>query len=331
MTTRHFKITFHLLYFVTLSCVFVFGYDYSLETLLNKDIFSKDFFEILMVTTITYLFYYTVFVRKTLVSFKIVWLIVCILVFAATAVNKKYTSIDPSSVHIFSNLLQYIGFGAILFFMLWVLDNAKFLKNERFITTKKALQAAESKLLRQQFNPHFLFNAFNSLYSLSLQNHPKTPETILKLSGMMRYVTDDSTISSVKLSRELQFIQDYIAIEKIRFSDKANINFKISGAIENATIEPLLLITLVENAFKHGFYTNDVHSFVAINATVNDNTLLFTVENYVQDQQHFNKTDRKGKGLDNLKKRLQLSYPNKYKLLLKKESNVYLAELKLTL
>ena len=331
MKTNHLKITFHILYFVTLIYVFLFGYGYNLDLLFSRDIFSRDLFEIFSITVSTYLFYYIVFVRKILISFKIIWLSVCILLFTAIAINKNHFAIESGLIHVFSDLLRYIGFGSILFFILWILDNAKFLKNERFITTKKALKEAENKLLRQQFNPHFLFNAFNSLYSLSLQSHPKTSETILKLSGMMRYVTDDSTVSNVKLSRELRFIEDYISIEKLRFNDSERINITISGNIESVTIEPLLLITLVENAFKHGFYTNDPNSFITIEVNAVGTTLLFKVENYVQDKQHFNTTKRIGKGLENLKKRLQLSYPNKHKLSLQCERNVFLAELKLNL
>ena len=201
----------------------------------------------------------------------------------------------------------------------------------RYKKLENELSQAKEQLLRNQFNPHFLFNAFNSLYSLSLKNHPKTPDTILKLSGMMRYLTDDSAMSKVKLSRELKFIEDYIAIEKIRFGDNAKINYEVSGTINDLMIEPLLLITLVENAFKHGFYTNDINSFITINVIIKDSDLLFKVKNNIQNQQHFNQTDRKGKGLENLKKRLQLSYSKTSKYIFENKNNVYLAQLEIKL
>ncbi|MCK0109750.1 histidine kinase [Flavobacteriaceae bacterium S0825] len=332
MTTKTFKIVFHILYFATLIGVFMFGgYEYDLDTFLSKDFYSRDIFEILLVTTLTYFFYYKCYVKKTLVGSKIIWLLLCVFLLTVVAINKKYTSVVPNGVNVLITLFQYIGFGAVLFFFLWTLDNAKFLKNERFFSTKKALKEAESKLLRQQFNPHFLFNAFNSLYSLSLQNHPKTPDTILKLSNMMRYLTDDSIQSKVKLTQELNFIETYISVEKIRFGNDANINLEIDGHPEDYNIEPLLLIPLVENAFKHGFYTNDADAFININVNVSNNLLIFKVENSIQKQQHFNTIDREGKGLNNLKKRLQLSYPKKHDLVTQNKDNVYLAELNINL
>lgn len=331
MNTKLIKQVFHILYFSSLIGIFVLGYNYTLETLLHKDIFSKDIFEIILVTVVTYFYYYKVFLKDFLKVRKALWLIIIVSLFLIVAINKTIFVHDESLANIATVIAQYIGFSTVLFFALWGLDNVGGLINEKIFATKKALKEAESKLLRQQFNPHFLFNAFNSLYSLSLQNHPKTPDTILKLSGMMRYLTDDLTVSKVKLSRELQFIEDYIAVEKIRFGDIAKIENTISGSVEVLTIEPLLLVTLVENAFKHGFYTNDANAFITLKTTVKDNNLLFKIENSIQNQQHFNSNKREGKGLDNLKKRLQLSYPNKHNLLLQNENNVYLAELKIDL
>lgn len=330
MKTKWIKQLFHILFFSTLIAIFFLGYNYTLDIILSKDFFIKDFFEILLVTAVTYFYYYIIFTKNILNWKKVLWLLGCLLIFLTEAINKTHF-FNESLFNSIAILAQYIGFSTVLFFVLWGIDNVDFLIYEKIFAIKKALKEAESKLLRQQFNPHFLFNAFNSLYSLSLQNHPKTPETILKLSGMMRYLTDDLTVSKVKLSRELQFIKDYIAVEKIRFGDTTKIKNTISGSVEALTIEPLLLITLVENAFKHGFYTNDANAFITLETTVTDNNLLFKVKNSIQNQQHFNSNKREGKGLDNLKKRLHLSYPNKHNLLLQNENNVYLAELKIDL
>lgn len=331
MKSKLIKHIFHTLYFTVLVLIVVFGYNYTLERIFSKDFLYRDVFEILLVTTVTYLYYYKVYTKDIFKSRKFLWLLVGLLVFLIAAVNKTVIGYNEPIVNALPELAQYIGFGTILFFILLLLDNFEAIINEKLFATKKALKEAENKLLRQQFNPHFLFNAFNSLYSLSLQNNPKTPDTILKLSGMMRYITDDATVSKVKLNRELQFIKDYIAIEKIRFGEKANISFEINGNAGHKTIEPLLLITLVENAFKHGFYTNETNAFVSMNATIKDNHLLFTVENSIQNQQHFNKKERQGKGLEILKKRLELSYPKKHDLMLKNENNIFLAQFKLAI
>lgn len=329
--TFNVKLIFHLLFLLSIAAVFKFGYNKSLSSIFRASFLFSDIFEIILVSIVSYTYYYCIFITRKLLNIKVIWLLILVFGLFLTALAKTFYSPYFNTIAVLEITSKYIGFGAMIFFLLWVLDNYNLIINNKFIATKRALNEAESKLLRRQFNPHFLFNAFNSLYSLSLQNHPKTPDTILKLSGMMRYLTDDASVSKVKLSRELKFIEDYIAIEKIRFGDNAKINFEISGSINDLTIEPLLLITLVENAFKHGFYTNDINSFITINAIIKDEDLLFKVENSIQDQQHFNKTVREGKGLDNLKKRLQLSYPKTSKYVFENKSNVYLAQLEIKL
>ena len=219
----------------------------------------------------------------------------------------------------------------MFFSLFYFFDNLNLFINNSYEKTKEALQEAEQQLLRQQFNPHFLYNAFNSLYSMSLQNHPKTSDSILKLSGMMRYLTDDVHVSGSFLKHEFKFIKDYLELERIRFGEKANINFEIEGEAEGLLIEPLLLINLVENAFKHGFYTNSNNAFVNVIANVKDKNLSFTVRNSVFKKQHFQETDRAGKGLKNLRKRLALSYPNNADFQTSEKENEYIVRLNLKL
>jgi len=333
------KIIFHFLYFSISILVSIKSYNLSLNSLFQKNILTRDVFEGAIITVQIYLYYYLTFRTSKHLLTKLNWIIVILLIFSLVAWNKvnqnhfeTILTFDLFKLsEFFENLVIYIGFSTILFLILWLLDNIKVIVNNKFWTQKKALEIAESKLLRQQLNPHFLFNAFNSLYSLSLQKHPSTPDTILKLSGMMRYLTDETSVSKVKLLRELKFIEDYIAIEKIRFSNKAKIYYNISGNIENLNIEPLLLISIVENAFKHGFYTNDINNFVKISGIVKNDLFSFTVENSIQKEQYFHDLKREGKGLDILTKRLQLSYPRKHKLRLKNENNIYLAQLEINL
>ncbi|WP_299157745.1 histidine kinase [uncultured Tenacibaculum sp.] len=320
------KVIFHTLYFAIFIFVIINSYHLTLKSIFHKSILTRDPFEATVITLLTYLFYYLVFRSDKLLIDKIKWAITAVVILALISYNKeKYLLFN-----VLEQLVLYIGLSCILFSFLWTIDNLYIIFNNRFWVSTKILQEAERKLLKQQLNPHFLFNAFNMLYSMSLNNNPKTPDTILKLSGMMRYLTDNSVNNSVKLTQELKFIQEYISIEKNRFGEQANITFEVNEYFEYLLIEPLLLITLVENAFKHGFYTNDTNAFVRINAEINNNNLRFTVENSIQEKQHFQKT-REGKGLYNLKKRLKLSYPKTSQLNLIKTSNMFLAELKITL
>ncbi|WP_420553309.1 sensor histidine kinase [Tenacibaculum aiptasiae] len=286
-----------------------------------------DAVEYFVFTVLAYLLYYYV-LKLHKFWFKTSFIILFIIIIAVLAATKSYRIHDEILIdRTFDFFTEFIGKTFLFYALIQIVNRLDFFN--KYEKLKNELELAKGQLLRNQLHPHFLFNAFNSLYSMSLSNNPKTSDTILKLSGMMRYLTDDSVHKQVKLEHELKFINEYIAIEKIRFGEQANISLQIEGTPQGISIEPLLLITLVENAFKHGFYTNDSSSFVNVKIDVDDKSLLFKVKNSIQDQQHFNQNSRQGKGLENLKNRLQLSYPKKHELLLESENNVYLAQLKI--
>jgi len=331
------KVIFHVLYFTILSYIILFKYNYSAEVYFSKRFFYSDIFEGLVITLLIYLFYYIIYRRNTFLVHKLKWALVIAILFILLALNKAsyhyFLKFESTYFYqdVINNIVLYIGLSTILFLSLWLLDNIPAIVNTHFFETKKALKEAEERLLRQQFNPHFLFNALNSIYSMSINNNSNTSDTILKLASIMRYLTDTSVASEVKLSNEIKFIKEYIEIEKRRFGDKANISFEIVGDTNNKQIEPLLLMTLVENAFKHGFYTNNTNSYVFIKAEIIGLHLTFTVENSIQQKQHFHENNRKGKGLDNLKKRLKISYNKKSELSLSEKNDIFLAQLKITL
>lgn len=202
----------------------------------------------------------------------------------------------------------------------------------RYKKLEKELKQAKEQLLRNQLHPHFLFNAFNSLYSLSLKNHPETSDYILKLSSMMRYLTDESHLRKVPLNTEIGFIKKYIDIEKMRFGKDASIQLITNeNVLEEVLIAPFLLIILVENAFKHGFYTNSKDAFVKIKVNIENDELLFFVENSIFKKQHFQESNREGKGLENLKQRLFLLYPKRSTIKIINTGETYTAQLKISL
>jgi hypothetical protein len=290
--------------------------------------FTSDAVENLLCAIIVYTLFFKVFKLNNIWG-KLALLLLFMIPLMALAILKCYRILHvfelERSFQYFTNFLGQ----SLLFYLLVFFFNRIELFNH-YMRLETELKQAKDQLLKNQLHPHFLFNAFNSLYSMALSHNPKTPDTILKLSGMMRYLTDDSTSRKVKLTQDLKFIEEYISIEKIRFGEGANIQLKIEGSPEGKSITPLLLTTLVENAFKHGFYTNDTNAFVTIHLVIKNKKLVFKVENSIQDKQHFNKTEREGKGLDNLKKRLQLAYPKKHNLLLESKNNRYVAQLELT-
>ncbi len=187
--------------------------------------------------------------------------------------------------------------------------------------------SAELAFLKSQINPHFLFNSLNSIYSLAYQQSENTPGAILKLSEIMRYMLYECNDNKVDLAKELQYLQNYIDLQKIRFGNKAYIDFKMDGEVTNQQIVPLLLIAFIENAFKHGVANNSLTPIQML-ITVDQQHLHF----YIQNKKHSNNRDAIGGiGLNNVKRRLDLLYPGKYNLDIRDEIDTYTCELSLVL
>ncbi|WP_207429213.1 sensor histidine kinase [Pedobacter sp. SYSU D00535] len=187
--------------------------------------------------------------------------------------------------------------------------------------------SAELAFLKSQINPHFLFNSLNNIYSLAYQKSDKTPEAILKLSEIMRYMLQESNEVQVDLSRELRYLDNYIELQKLRFKNEAYVEFNITGSHINHRIAPLILIAFVENAFKHGL-ASDPENPIKLAVIINGSGLQFNVWNKKSLQ---NKDLTSGIGLNNVKRRLELLYPGKYKLNITDTPSVYYCELSLDL
>ena len=189
---------------------------------------------------------------------------------------------------------------------------------------------AELSFLKMQVNPHFLFNALNNIYSLAvMEKSPKTRDSVMKLSELMRYVLyekeDDE--NKVSLEKEIRHINSFIDLEKLRHPGDVFINFSIEGDINGKRIVPLLLFPLIENACKHGNLT-DPQKPVNIQLNVNDHHLNFTIENYISG---YLKDDVGGIGIQNVQTRLELLYGKKYTLDVKKTEEKFLVNLQLPL
>ncbi|MCB0475284.1 MAG: histidine kinase [Flavobacteriaceae bacterium] len=181
-------------------------------------------------------------------------------------------------------------------------------KNERL---KKAQLQSELNFLKTQIQPHFFFNTLNNLYALAMQQSDKTPEVILKLSEIMQYVLYDVKESAISLLKEINYIYTYLELEKLRYGETIKSNLTINGNIDSIAIPPLLFLPFIENCFKHGTKNND-NIIVDINFKKKKNSLVFKVHNNFK--AGGNKVVKHGIGIENVKKRLQLLYNNKYKL-----------------
>lgn len=181
----------------------------------------------------------------------------------------------------------------------------------------------ELQFLKSQLNPHFLFNSLNNIYSLAYQKSDKTADAILKLAEIMRYMIYESNDRWVSLSKEIEYVQSYIELQKLRFKDGASIVMNLNGEIDNQQIVPLILISFVENAFKHGV-ANDPADPIMINLIANQKILHFSIRNRKKES---NKDMVGGVGLNNVERRLQLLYPERYKLNIVNSQTHYTSEL----
>lgn len=193
---------------------------------------------------------------------------------------------------------------------------------------EKQQAKTELNLLRQQINPHFFFNTLNNLYSMSLTNDKATPETIMQLSELMRYVIYKGKEEQVELREEVKYIKDYVNLQMIRVFKKVDLKLDFDIASEQVMVPPLLFIVLVENAIKHGIEPAGSESLLHITLRESAGVILFECINSIEIEPV---SESKGIGLENLQKRLQILYPDTHVLALEKNDNTFRATLNITL
>ncbi|WP_046242590.1 sensor histidine kinase [Hymenobacter terrenus] len=200
-------------------------------------------------------------------------------------------------------------------------------------TLENAQLTAELKFLKAQINPHFLFNTLNNLYYLAYKQSPNTTEVIAKLSQMMRYMIEDSNHRQVLLSKEIEYMQNYISLEKLRLNHEIPIRLVVEGSsVEGVHIAPLLFITFLENAFKHGVSNNSPDAWVDVRIHLAAAQCSCTVENSKLPTMVRPASEApSGLGLQNVQRRLELSYPGRYQLRVEDRPDRYHVHLHLTL
>ena len=188
----------------------------------------------------------------------------------------------------------------------------------------------ELKALRAQVNPHFLFNSLNALYSLALKNAKETPETIIKLSDILRYVIYDSNKEKVSIKSEVELINNYLSLQEHRVDKTSIINFT-TDIQKDIDITPMLFLPLVENGFKHGVKGDVSNTFVNIKMKTTNKRVNFEIENNKGTSENPDQNKDNGIGLTNIKKRLNLLYPEKHSLIIKNDEHMFKVSLKITL
>ena len=237
---------------------------------------------------------------------------------------KVYTSLDEA----YQNQMAY-STGSIFLFGIsrHIYNYTKLKQAEQTLRIQK--QEAELNYLRSQTNPHFLFNTLNNIYSLARDKSDLAPESIMRLSKILRFTLYETGGEFIAIEQELKIMNDYIALEKLRYDESLRINFNYDVEDMKQALPPLLLIPLVENAFKHGVSETRNQPFLDVHLTIKNRQLLFIVKNStgINDEE---KNVKENIGLSNLRRQLELLYTS-YDLSVQQNGPVFTATLKLNL
>ena len=289
-----------------------------LKHLLNKG--KQLAFVISLITTL--LVFYTICTLIYLNYFEIV--------FPKTYINYLKRFNDTSLIGRLTNVDEFVFKSLYLLYpTLLLLVFKLYVEKQRLLKLTEQKKSIELKALKNQLNPHFLFNTLNNLYALTLKKSDDAPKVIQKLSEILDYILYRCNQPYVSLNKEIELIDNYLSLEKIRYGERVKIKFskEITG---HEKVAPLLLLTFVENAFKHGV-SNEINlATVNINITKHNEQLLFKVENS-KPQQINTASKKESIGLINIKKQLELLYPKAYDLHIENKLQSFSASLKLNI
>jgi LytS/YehU family sensor histidine kinase len=239
-------------------------------------------------------------------------------------VFKTYPSVDKELSELASSVVMSFMFYGIV---RHIYDHIKLRQATQQLRIEK--QEAELNYLKSQTNPHFLFNTLNNIYSLARDKSDLAPESILGLSKILRYMLYEAGGAYISIEQELKIISDYIALEQLRYDESLRINFNHDIEDMKQALPPLLLIPLVENAFKHGVSETRGHPFVDIHLSVKNRQLAFYVKNSTEAFADENAV-KENIGLSNLRRQLELLYKD-YDLSVSKGESMFTATLKINL
>ncbi len=223
---------------------------------------------------------------------------------------------------VFFHLMRIIMGNLFMFFIAISLSlmehNDRLRENEKMLTEEK-LQT-ELKLLKAQINPHFIFNALNNIYALTYMKSKNAPDSVLKLSEMLRYVFYDCNKDKVSVSAEVAYINNFIAFQKMKSDGPQDIVFETDSGIHHLHIAPMLFIPFIENSFKYSRIEELSDAFVKIALKHKDNSIIFEISNSIASNKP---QSGSGMGLKNVQHRLELLYPNKHTIDMRESENSY--------
>jgi hypothetical protein len=292
--------------------------------------FQRDFFAYVLLLMFFYLNYYLLipkfYLNKEYVKFAFLVVlsygIIAVLPFKCITGSDSCMHMSGPPLHenlaMFRNmpLPFHYSFHQYFFQFLIVLIFSLMLKiNSRLKLAEKQKVTAELSYLKAQINPHFLFNTLNSIYSLAIEKSDYTATAVVKLSGMMRYVITEASNKYVPLEKEINYLSDYIELQKIRLDNTIKLDYSVVGETTDKVIAPLVLISFIENAFKYGVNAEE-NSDIKIHINITKTYLHLRVLNN-KVHVHQNAATKSGLGIENTRHRLQLLYPGNHKLTIK--------------
>jgi hypothetical protein len=214
---------------------------------------------------------------------------------------------------------------ALVMSFLYQMVRNRYRKERQHLHIINQQNEAELQYLKSQINPHFLFNSLNNIYSLSVIKSDQTPKMVLKLSSLLRYAIYEGQKRKVPLREEVSQIKEFIGLFEMKSEEKPNVIFNIKGDMEGFMVEPMLLIPLIENCFKHGGFEHDSEAFAEIELHCEKGELRFCTKNLVEGNIQKDKVG--GVGLSNIRKRLEVNYGSRHHFEAKENDGIFEVEL----
>lgn len=276
--------------------------------------------------------------RKKYVAF-VTSLILCMFIFCMLAMVYVYWGAenpkDKSNLFVFSwnNAVDFLFLGppATCFIILAIkMFKSWYQKQQEKIMLITANADAEMQLLKAQVHPHFLFNTLNNIYSFTLTKSPQASVMVRHLNDTLSYMINECSAEFVPLEKEIKLLQDYISLEKVRYGNSLDIQTEIRGEIEGKKISPLLLIPFLENSFKHGASKMLEHPWINLRIVIKNTELDFLLSNS-KPSSNDDCNQKKGIGLENVKKRLALLYPQTHRLSIESSPDIFTVKMKVPL
>ncbi len=332
LTSRKYKILFHLLFWLVYigSITLFFGNMINLKVVFFRTVISAFFNAILVYGNLYFLMPKYFEKRKYILYLLLIHLLLLLVTLFRVFSDYTFWLVFKDNTVISLYFLSALHFMSIIisgYMVLLLSMSLKFVKDYFVnINLRHRLQyqkvESELKQLKNQINPHFLFNVLSNIYSLAYMKSENTPVMISKLADMMRYVLYDCSVKKVSLAKEISYLQDFISLHQLCKENKMNIVFEVEGDPEKIMIQPLLLLPLFENCFKHGNLADIKHGWMKSKIKISEELLELTITNTFIDRLLTEKKSG-GIGLKNTRSRLDLLYPNRYSLTMHSENHIF--------